>query len=165
MAMWKVTSNQQKNITEIEVFEKDGKYVEYRTQWRWGYVILQVPDKIDLNSEFGDYDSFSDEECEYYIEDTDEEIVFKVEDHSFSDGVWEEWNYRDLTADEIEAIELSCEEEGDYNDGLMELGWKLLRMDWVISKPIKFIKEGEIGFDSGEGHEDDDEDHDDFEEE
>ena len=147
MTIWKITSKAKKGIFETEVYENEGKYLNYITQWRWGYVKLEVPENIDLRFECKDFDEFSKRNCVHFFKERPDFIRLELVEQNFFDGVWDDWNYRDLTDKEIEAIKFSCEKEDNVHDGLSELGWGLHDSYWSISGPLEFIRAGEPRFD------------------
>ena len=106
---YKISTIEKKSVTQREIWVKDGRQAVYEIGWRWGYVF--VPEKPDLSN----YDP---------VVGVDPYSEWEVEDHSFDDGCWAEWEYPDdMTEEEQEAFDTAYDEEGD--DGLMALGWQI----------------------------------------
>ena len=105
--MYKVSTVEKKNVVEKESFTKDGKFAIIKQGYRWGYFTTdEKPDLENYNPEEG-----------LMIYD------YNVEDHSFDDGCWIEFEYDDeLTEEEQEEFE-NAFNEGWY-EGVEGLGWE-----------------------------------------
>lgn len=137
MINWKISTLEKKSIVETEYFLKDGddNGVSHETGWRWGYVIVETPDDIDLRNLI---DTQNSNGLSVY------DMEYAVVDHSFDDGCWEDWDYDDLDSETIEAIEAAYEE--DWNEGVENLGWRHDETIVMFNGPLEIIKEDEEGY-------------------
>jgi hypothetical protein len=109
---YKVSTRHKKSVTEIEYFVKDGKTITYTTGWRWGYVTLLVPEGVDLAAEL---DAENNDEVEI------DGLIYDINDRDLDDACWDEWDYGDLSDDEIAAIEEAVEEDGSAYGALVDM--------------------------------------------
>ena len=153
LIQYKVSTRHKKSVTEIEYFRKDDKTITYSTGWRWGYVVLLVPEGVDLAAEL---DAENNEEVEI------DELEYDIFDREMDDGCWDEWDYGDLGDEEIAAIEEAVEEEGYAYGALVDmLGWDAVDSTLVFSGPLDIEDMGEhvpYVYDSSEDEETDEED-------
>ena len=153
LIQYKVSTRHKKSVTEIEYFRKDDKTITYSTGWRWGYVVLLVPEGVDLAAEL---DAENNEEIEI------DELEYDIFDREMDDGCWDEWDYGDLGDEEIAAIEEAVEEEGYAYGALVDmLGWDAVDSTLVFSGPLDIEDMGEhvpYVYDSSEDEETDEED-------
>ena len=135
LIQYKVSTRHKKSVTEIEYFRKDDKTITYSTGWRWGYVVLLVPEGVDLAAEL---DAENNEEIEI------DELEYDIFDREMDDGCWDEWDYGDLGDEEIAAIEEAVEEEGYAYGALVDmLGWDAVDSTLVFSGPLDIENLGE----------------------
>ena len=153
LIQYKVSTRHKKSVTEIEYFRKDDKTITYSTGWRWGHVVLLVPEGVDLAAEL---DAENNEEIEI------DELEYDIFDREMDDGCWDEWDYGDLDDEEIAAIEEAVEEEGYAYGALVDmLGWDAVDSTLVFSGPLDIEDMGEhvpYVYDSSEDEETDEED-------
>lgn len=114
---WNISTVEKKSVTQREIWVKDGREAVYEIGWRWGTVT--VPNKPDLSN----YDP---------VVGIDPFSEWDVEDHSFHDGCWSDWEYPDdMTDEEREEFETAYDEEGD--DGIYALGWQIEDTEYHFS--------------------------------
>ena len=108
MATWKITPNWKKSTVEIQTWMKDDKKIIYEVGWRWGefYVTTEGDEPPEID------------------EDTDilNSGEFEVNDWSTDDGCWDDYEYENMSEEEIEEINEFFEEGNSVFD-LEEIGW------------------------------------------
>lgn len=122
---WKISTLEKKNVVENEMFTKDGKTVTHSTGFRWGYVIVEEDPEIENPA------------------DSDSVIVsdYSIEDCGYDDGCWEEWDFGDLSEDEIELF-MQMWEDGWY-DSLSTIGWDHTDTEVVFIGPLEVTNLGD----------------------
>ncbi len=104
---YKVSTVDKKSVVEKEYYVKDGKTAIIKQGYRWGYFT-------------------TDEEPDLENYDPEEGLMiynYDVDDHSFDDGCWIEFDYdEEMTEEECEAFETAYEE--DWYEGLDAAGWE-----------------------------------------
>jgi hypothetical protein len=110
MAIYKLEPTVKKSIEERQHYTKDGLTICYVIGWRWGYYKFQTDEEpnIDLTNNDG-IDIYS--------------INGEYVDHTYSDGVYSDWEWPDELSEEQREEILQVYEE-DWDDGLYELGWR-----------------------------------------
>jgi len=135
LIQYKVSTRQKKSVTEVEFFVKDGKTISYATGWRWGYVVLLVPEGVDLAAEL---DAENNDEVEI------DGLGYDIHDRDLDDGCWDEWDYGDLDDDAIAAIDEAVEEDGSAYGALVDvLEWDQDDSILLFSGPLDIENMGE----------------------
>ena len=135
LIQYKVSTRQKKSVTEVEFFVKDGKTISYTTGWRWGYVVLLVPEGVDLAAEL---DAENNDEVEI------DGLGYDIHDRDLDDGCWDEWDYGDLDDDAIAAIDEAVEEDGSAYGALVDvLEWDQDDSILIFSGPLDIENMGE----------------------
>ena len=135
LIQYKVSTRQKKSVTEVEFFVKDGKTISYTTGWRWGYVVLLVPEGVDLAAEL---DAENNDEVEI------DGLGYDIHDRDLDDGCWDEWDYGDLDDEAIAAIDEAVEEDGSAYGALVDvLGWDQDDNILIFSGPLDIENMGE----------------------
>jgi len=135
LIQYKVSTRQKKSVTEVEFFVKDGKTISYTTGWRWGYVVLLVPEGVDLAAEL---DAENNDEVEI------DGLGYDIHDRDLDDGCWDEWDYGDLDDDAIAAIDEAVEEDGSAYGALVDvLEWDQDDSILLFSGPLDIENMGE----------------------
>ena len=119
---WKITTSQKKSIIEHDVFTNNGRSIIRSIGWRWGWVVVSEDPQIE-DPENNDTLIVSD---------------LDVDDHCYDDGCWEEWDFGDLTEEEIGNILQAWED--DWQDGLEQLGWSHYETEVVFRGPLEIEK-------------------------
>ena len=125
--MFKISTLEKKNVTQIDIWKKDGVTLYHTTGWRWGNVtVAEAPDLSEYDEEEG---------IDIYQLD--------VDDHDLDDGVYEDWEY---VSDQSEQSTLLQEEvnaqveENGYVD-LDELGWDNIDTEVWFRGPLEVTEE------------------------
>jgi len=135
LIQYKVSTRQKKSVTEVEFFVKDGKTISYTTGWRWGYVVLLVPEGVDLAAEL---DAENNDEVEI------DGLGYDIHDRDLDDGCWDEWDYGDLDDEAIAAIDEAVEEDGSAYGALVDvLEWDQDDSILLFSGPLDIENMGE----------------------
>jgi len=135
LIQYKVSTRQKKSVTEVEFFVKDGKTISYTTGWRWGYVVLLVPESVDLAAEL---DAENNDEVEI------DGLGYDIHDRDLDDGCWDEWDYGDLDDDAIAEIDEAVEEDGSAYGALVDvLEWDQDDSILLFSGPLDIENMGE----------------------
>lgn len=134
MRKWKITSTYKKSVTEYEYFQKDDKWITHEIGWRWGHIIIEAPDDVDIREQLGGREWIS----------VYEDIDYDVCDRECDDGCWEDWDFEGVDEDEVAEFEAAWEE--DWHGGVENLGWVCDENDLVLTGPFTITAEGEEGF-------------------
>lgn len=120
---WKISTNEKKSVIEHEIFVKDGVSIIHTVGWRWGWVVVSEDPQI----------SNPDDNDTLIVSD------FSIEDQSFEDGCWDEWDFGDLSESEIEQVTAAWDE--DWHEGLEKLGWEHYETEIVFRGPLEITKD------------------------
>jgi hypothetical protein len=103
---WKIEPTWKKSTKERSHFHKDGKTIIVETGWRWScfYLTTETSEAPDIEAGVDLYD------CGY-----------EVEMDYCDDGCWEDYEYFNMSAEEIAEVETFMEENSFLD--LEELGW------------------------------------------
>lgn len=107
MALWKVEPTYKKSCIERQYYNKDDKTICWEIGWRWGEFFIEVEGDETPVLEAG-VDIFN---CDY-----------ELSDWSSDDGCWEDYDYTNMTDEEIEEIQ-NFLDEGNSGFDLEGLGW------------------------------------------
>lgn len=132
LIQWKVSTRYKKSVIDVEIFRKGDKEISMETGWRWGHVVLHVPEGVDLIAEI------NPEKNERLQVDG---MEYDVYDREMDDGCWEDWNYGDLDEEEIEQIQEAWDE--DSHEGLENLGWESWDSELYFDGPLDVENLGE----------------------
>lgn len=91
MALWKVTPNWKKSIVEHQYWIKGDKVIRYEEGWRWGTFFLRTE---------GDEEPVITDDTNIMCADD-----FELEDWSTDDGCWCDYDFSNMTEEEIEEIQ------------------------------------------------------------
>ena len=104
---FKISTQEKKNVTEVEVWTKDGETLKHSIGWRWGSVM------VDEEPDLSDYDPVNGIDV-YYEWGAD--LI------GYDDSCWEDWEYPESWTDEDKQKFIEAwEEEG--LDAPLNLGW------------------------------------------
>lgn len=131
MIMWKVSPRYKKSVIDIEIFRNGENEITLETGWRWGHVILLVPEGVDLVSELK-----PEENTRIQIDG----LEYDIHDREFDDGCWEEWDLDALDGDEDEFREAWDE---DSHEGIENLGWNSWDSELFFDGPLDIENLGE----------------------
>lgn len=130
MIKWKVSPRYKKSVIDVETFRNGENEITLETGWRWGHVILLVPEGVDLVEQLK-----PEENTRIQIDG----LEFDVYDREMDDGCWEEWDL-DALDDEEEFIEAWDE---DSHDGIANLGWEAWDSELFFDGPLDVENLGE----------------------
>jgi hypothetical protein len=109
MTTWILTTNEKKNVVEIEFWHKDGKTIKRSTGFRWGKVYCESDDKPDIDLENPEGISVFDSGYDFELD-------------SLDDGCWVDVEYpEDMDDEERERMDTLWDEES--YDGWEGEGW------------------------------------------
>jgi len=109
MTTWILTTNEKKNVVEIEVWHKDGKTIKRSTGFRWGKVYCESDDKPDIDLENSEGISVFDSGYDFELD-------------SLDDGCWVDVEYpEDMDDEERKRMDTLWDEES--YDGWEGKGW------------------------------------------
>ena len=122
-AMFKISTLEKKNVTQIDIWKKDGVTLYHTTGWRWGTVtVAEAPDLSKYDEEEG---------IDIYQLD--------VDDHELDDGVYEDWEYVSDGGEQANLLEEEVNaqvEENGFVD-LDELGWDNIDTEVWFRGPLE----------------------------
>ena len=132
MIMWKVSPRYKKSVIDVEIFRNGEREITMETGWRWGHVVLLVPEGIDLIAELK-----PEENNRVQIDG----LGYDILDREFDDGCWEEWDLDALEGDEEEAFQEAWDE--DSHEGIENLGWEGWDSELFFDGPLDVENLGE----------------------
>ncbi len=119
MATWKISNYHKKNCVEVQHWSKDGKNFTYSEGFRWGTFFKEDDDQPDVDLK--NPDGFEPYWDEWELDMMD-------------DGCWGDYDWGDLTEEEIAEIEAIIDEEGIF--ALEEHGWCNTENDVILNGPL-----------------------------
>ena len=127
MARYKLSNNEKKNVTEVEIWRNSDTDQSFTIEsgWRWGEWFFEsdTEPNIDLVNEKG-IDPFS---------------IADIDDHSYDDGCWLFFEFPDdFDQGLAEQIETAYEE--DSFSGLNNLGFEHWDTETIVSGPLLLEK-------------------------
>ena len=132
MIMWKVSPRYKKSVIDVEIFRKGDNEITMETGWRWGHVVLLVPQGVDLLAELKPEDN-----NRIQIDG----LGYDILDREFDDGCWEEWDLDAMDEDEVEAFQEAWDE--DSHEGIENLGWEGWDSELFFDGPLDVENIGE----------------------
>ena len=122
---FKISTLEKKNVSQIEVWTKNGVTLTHTIGWRWGWATLkEKPDLSNYNESEG-------------INIYDFDLI----DQDLDDGVWEDYDYSSETnPDNVKVLEEEVDiflEENGYIIDLDELGWENIDTELRFSGPLE----------------------------
>lgn len=132
MIMWKVSPRHKKSVIDVEHYANNGRGAFLETGWRWGHVVLLVPENVDLIAELD-----PEENNRVQIDG----LGYDIHDREFDDACWEEWDLEDLDETEVEEFQEAWDE--DSQDGISNLGWESWDSELFFDGPLDVENLGE----------------------
>ena len=124
---WKIEPEWKKSITQVETWtNKEGQRIVYSLGWRWGTYTVEAPEDTTIEQFLEEYD---EDEGINITED------FELIDAEESDGVWDDYDFYNMTEEEEEGIREFLE-EGNSIFELEEHGWTLIDSYTTITGPL-----------------------------
>lgn len=123
MATWKIEPTYKKSLRERNWFSKDDKTVIVETGWRWGEFTIETEDDTPPVLTEG-VDLF---DCGY-----------EVEMQYCDDGCWEDYEYTNMSEEDIAEVEEFLEEHSFLD--LEELGWTPGDSEMIVDCEVSIEK-------------------------